>query len=313
MNAWGDQPTLEIVRQLIEQMGLYNLEKPGEWKSIVDLTLMGAMLHPGAGKNDIPNRAKRHFHIMNVTLPSEASIHQIFGALVHAKFSPDQPDRDGAVWARAEALVASTVVIWRRVMAKMLPTPERFHYVFNLRDLSRVFQGVFMAPLSTLTSEQVLLKPKEIFSSQSIAPDSHPDDRFITNDSSPPTDSPPTIDHPTMTRPLKVLLKLWKHECHRVFCDRLVSHADKEGFSAEIDLVLEETTDADAAAPLKGKTVYFCDFLREGDLKCIDLIMASPHHSPHASTSCSPIHSPIRSRSNRLTTLELIAALITKP
>jgi hypothetical protein len=41
--------------------------------------------------------------------------------------------------------------------------------------------------------------------------------------------------------------------------------------------------------------------------------MASPHHSPHASTSCSPIHSPIRSRSNRLTTLELIAALITKP
>ena len=36
--------------------------------------LSGCMLHPGGGKNDIPNRAKRHFHVMNVTLPAAASI-----------------------------------------------------------------------------------------------------------------------------------------------------------------------------------------------------------------------------------------------
>ena len=42
INTWGDQITLEIVRQLIEQGGLYNLDKPGEWKSIVDLLFLGA-------------------------------------------------------------------------------------------------------------------------------------------------------------------------------------------------------------------------------------------------------------------------------
>ena len=36
-----------------------NPNKAGEWKSVIDLLFLSAMLHPGGGKNDIPNRAKR--------------------------------------------------------------------------------------------------------------------------------------------------------------------------------------------------------------------------------------------------------------
>lgn len=37
---------------------------------------------PGGGKNDIPNRLKRHFAVFYVPPPSDAAINSMFGALM---------------------------------------------------------------------------------------------------------------------------------------------------------------------------------------------------------------------------------------
>ncbi len=53
--------------------------------------------------------------------------------------------------------MASTIEIYNSIRAELLPTPSRSHYTFNLRDLSKVVQGLMRAdPRSTSGPGQLL-------------------------------------------------------------------------------------------------------------------------------------------------------------
>ena len=220
------QVTNEIVRQLLEQNGFYSTEKPiGDMKFIVDCNYVGAMNTPGGGKNDVPHRLKRQFNLYYVPLPSVASINNVYGALVAGRFTADLFDAE--TLELSEKLVPMTIALWNKVQAKMLPTPAKFHYLFNMRELSKVFQGIILA------SRDRFVKAKR-------------DEPFGT----------------TVTSAPGYLLALWLHECRRVFSDKLTSHEDKDWVDGAMFDLMRERCDSDVVRQVE-EPQYFVDFLRE--------------------------------------------------
>jgi dynein heavy chain len=110
---------------------------------------------------------------------------------------------------------------------KMLPTPAKFHYIFNMRELSRVFQGIMLTPQATI-------KTGGFRCEQGTVP-------FNGGGST--------------------LLRIWKHECARVFSDKLTNLKDKAIYEKFMDAELLETFGSVLAEECKAP-FYMVNFLR---------------------------------------------------
>ena len=90
---------------------------------------------PGGGRAEISTRILSKFHIINYTIPSESNMKRIFETIGAFKFQVF----DEEVKNLAEPLAVATINIFAIIQDQFLPTPAKSHYVFNMRDVSKVF------------------------------------------------------------------------------------------------------------------------------------------------------------------------------
>nr|AML30862.1 axonemal inner arm dynein heavy chain 6 [Marsilea vestita] len=152
-SQFGFMPPLELLKLWMDNGFWYDRQKQ-ELKYLKNMQLVAAMAPPGGGRNNISQRVQACFSLINITTPSDNQMKRIFGAILTAKLAnfEDEPRLMG------DALVAACVDVYNAVTNELLPIPGKGHYVFNMRDLAKVIQGLLQATREHYISKDMMLQ-----------------------------------------------------------------------------------------------------------------------------------------------------------
>ncbi|KAH8612560.1 putative Dynein heavy chain N terminal region 2 domain1 [Trypanosoma vivax] len=155
LEKYGASPPLELLRQLITQGGFFDKRKsPALFKEVLDVVYLTACGVPGGGRNEMSKRLVSRFHLLCQPTFSDLSIRRIFGCILHGFLSEwEEPN----IQKLSSLLVEAIKQCYDLISTEKLPTPKRSHYTFNLRDFSKVVQGIMqVSPKSAPTRDTLL-------------------------------------------------------------------------------------------------------------------------------------------------------------
>ncbi|CAH8626763.1 unnamed protein product [Dicrocoelium dendriticum] len=136
---YGAQPPIELLRMLIDHGYWYDLKDTTKL-TLQDINLIAAMGPPGGGRNDVTQRFLRHFHLISMTPFNDETMYRIFSTLMMTYMKSQEFSSEYVTLG--QTIVASTLEVYKAAMENLLPTPAKSHYLFNLRDFSRVILGI---------------------------------------------------------------------------------------------------------------------------------------------------------------------------
>eukprot|EP00992_Anisonema_acinus_P002258 TRINITY_DN10608_c1_g1_i2.p1 TRINITY_DN10608_c1_g1~~TRINITY_DN10608_c1_g1_i2.p1 ORF type:complete len:2266 (+),score=796.72 TRINITY_DN10608_c1_g1_i2:1-6798(+) len=137
VDTYGTQQPVAFLKLLLQRSGWYD-RKDLSWKQLKDVQYLAAMGPPGGGRNSLDPRFVSLFSVFNITFPSVDALETIYSQIIMAHIEPF----DEAMHEVALKLTHVTLELYFHISEKLPATPTKFHYVFNLRDLSRVCEGL---------------------------------------------------------------------------------------------------------------------------------------------------------------------------
>uniref|UniRef100_A0A8D2LWB0 Dynein axonemal heavy chain 11 n=1 Tax=Varanus komodoensis TaxID=61221 RepID=A0A8D2LWB0_VARKO len=141
VDVYGTVQPHTLIRQHIDY---------GHWYDRQTLTIKDvhncqyvACMNPTVGSFTINPRLQRHFAVFSMNFPSTDALYTIY-----SKILDSHVQRHGfnlSVLQHAPAVIQAAIWLHQTMVQNFLPTAIKFHYIFNLRDLSNIFQGILFA------------------------------------------------------------------------------------------------------------------------------------------------------------------------
>ncbi|XP_053555751.1 dynein axonemal heavy chain 10 [Bombina bombina] len=140
VDEYGTQQPIALLKLLLEKGGMYDRGKELNCKFLRDLGFIAAMGKAGGGRNEVDTRFISLFSVFNVLFPSNESLHLIYSSVLQGHTVLFHED----IQTICNKLTFCTLELYKRIVQDLPPTPSKFHYIFNLRDLSRVYNGLVL-------------------------------------------------------------------------------------------------------------------------------------------------------------------------
>uniref|UniRef100_A0A670I3M4 Dynein axonemal heavy chain 17 n=1 Tax=Podarcis muralis TaxID=64176 RepID=A0A670I3M4_PODMU len=127
----------------------------GHWYDRTKLTLKDihncqyvACMNPTSGSFTIDSRLQRHFCVFAVSFPGQDALMAIYSTILGQHLALRTVPM--VVQKIHSQLVSAALALHQKITSTFLPTAIKFHYVFNLRDLSNIFQGLLFSTAECL-------------------------------------------------------------------------------------------------------------------------------------------------------------------
>ncbi|XP_029461663.1 dynein heavy chain 11, axonemal-like isoform X2 [Rhinatrema bivittatum] len=141
VDTYGTVQPHTLIRQHLDYSHWYDRQKLTikEIRKCQYITCM----NPTAGSFSINPRLQRHFSVFAVHFPGKDALATIYSRIMYAFFQ--HCGFSYSIVKSVTNLIQAAICLHQKMTQNFLPTAIRFHYVFNLRDLTHLFQGMLFA------------------------------------------------------------------------------------------------------------------------------------------------------------------------
>ncbi|KAB0803715.1 hypothetical protein PPYR_00685 [Photinus pyralis] len=137
VDDYGTQQPIALLKLLFEKGGFYDRGKELNWKTIKDISYFAAMGIAGGGRNEVDPRFISMFTVFNLVFPSDSTLLHIYSSILEGHLVIFNEEVQ-----ISKILITITLNLYNIIITELPPTPSKFHYIFNMRDLSRIVCGL---------------------------------------------------------------------------------------------------------------------------------------------------------------------------
>ncbi|KAK5645095.1 hypothetical protein RI129_006395 [Pyrocoelia pectoralis] len=152
---YGAQPPIELLRQYFDHKNWYDIKDTSPLY-LHDILITGAMGPPGGSRQEVYARFLRHFSIFSINEFSEDTMSKIYSNVLLLGWKNNGFPSD--IFNVVQQVVNATLDIYKAAIQNLLPTPAKSHYIFNLRDFSRIVCGCAMLRKESAENKTIFSK-----------------------------------------------------------------------------------------------------------------------------------------------------------